>query len=69
VVDVAVGQQDGHGFQPVLAKDVVDTGGNVDSGIHDDALLTRAWCDDVDIGAERRRGEASDQHALSSRSS
>jgi hypothetical protein len=68
VVDVPVGEQDGDGLQPVLREQRVQLLDDLDPRVDDEALFAGSGGHDVAVGAERRGGEAGDEHGGTFRS-
>ena len=62
VVEVAVGQEDRRRPQPVLGEHVAQGLLDADARVDDEALLPRAGCEDVAVGAEGGGGEGDGEH-------
>ena len=62
MVEMAVGEQDRHWLQPVLARKLVNPPLCVLARIDDDAFLTRRGRHEVAVGGERTGGKADDEH-------
>ena len=65
VVEVAVRQQDRRRPQPVLGEHVAQGRLDPDARVDDQALLPRARCEHVAVGAEGGGGEGDGEHGVS----
>ena len=65
MVDVPVGQEDGHRAQPVLPEHVVQRLLDPDPRVDHEALLAVCRSQDIAVGVERLRRKAHDEHASS----
>src|SRR5258708_13048768 len=65
VVDVAVGDDDRGGFQPLFAQDTVQAGHHLVSRVYHHAPLARTRGRDIAIGAGQSGGEPCDEHVQS----
>ena len=62
VVEVAVGEQDGSGLEPVLPDDRIHRVFYADSRVDDDAFLAGCGRDDETVRLERSGDDTTDQH-------
>lgn len=62
MVDVAMGENDRDGLEPMLCDRVLDALGRLVARVDDDALLAGGGGDQVAIGAPGPGGEPGNQH-------
>ncbi|CAM5469188.1 hypothetical protein SBADM41S_02265 [Streptomyces badius] len=62
VVDVAVGENDGDGLEPMLLQRFLDTLGGLVARVDDHALLTGGGGDQIAIGPPGPGGEPGNKH-------
>ena len=62
VVEVAVGEQDGSGLEPVLSNDLIHRVFYADSWVDDDAFLAGRGRDDETVRLESSGDDTTDQH-------